>query len=275
MNELRQYIRILIESFAEIKSSDVVTVYHGTRLSQVFDFINGFDANTIRYRHYGGPRHVGLFVTGDFKTAYRFADRGEIVLEIDVRAKNLHGTDWSGNIGRHQRLSQDHSDWLRDKYPDSFRPYLSDTLLSKGEPQALLRGLVRPSQIKRIWYQPIGEESGRWYSRNEFVSLGIEAIPGKDLPYGRKQPLRDLEFDLSYPNYSVEEFVVLTSKIVGVNTTRVEDALMRWAKMGFDTLAKRIEEFGFGPTAAKSFTRKFIRHYDVELHPRDYKHMRD
>jgi hypothetical protein len=72
-----------------LKPNDWLTVYHGTSLSTVPQLINGFDATKVKYRNYGGPRHKGLFVAPDFKTARSFASYGPTVLEMVVRAKNL------------------------------------------------------------------------------------------------------------------------------------------------------------------------------------------
>ena len=89
----------IVGSFSDLSENDRLVVYHGTSLSEVPSLINGFDATRLKYRLYGGPKHRGLFVTPDFKTAERFAPYGEVILELVVRAKNLHGTDYSGHAG--------------------------------------------------------------------------------------------------------------------------------------------------------------------------------
>jgi hypothetical protein len=239
----------------DIQPSDRVKVFHGTRLAHVFDFINGFDANKVKYRHYGGPRHAGLFVTPSEYTAERFADRGEIILEIETQAKNLHGTDYSGNIGRHQ--GQDW-DWTADKYPDSFRPYLSLTMLQSNEPQGLLRGLVKPSQIKRIRYKPYGG-SPKWYSRADFLKLGLETVPAKDQPYGKEKPIRDIGWDLSNPRYTLDQFLQAMAASYELPLARVKRTIEMYAGMGErgrDRLEELIDQAGFGPTATRAFIEK-------------------
>jgi len=149
-----------------IQPNDIITVYHGATLSDADLFVNGFDATQVRPRQYGGSRHAGLFVTLDPEVAAKFSHYGQLIFELEVRAKNLHGTDYSGNIGRKQDTNPD--DLYRDKYPRSFRPYLSATMLQSHEPQALLLGLVRPNQIKRIYYDPSIKGKGQWYTREEF-----------------------------------------------------------------------------------------------------------
>ena len=242
-----------------LKPNDRLTVYHGTRLAEIFDLINGFDANKVHYRHYGGPRHAGLFVSPSEDLAERFSDRGEVILEIQTLAKNLHGTDFSGNIGREQHLNEKTQTWLREEYPDSFRPYLSMTMLQSSEPQALLRGLVSPHQIKRVRYKEPGG-SPKWYSRKEFLDLGLEMIPARDQPYGRKRKIRDLKYDLSYPGYSVDEFFSAAAGVAEESKERVIRTFkMLWEadqERGDDTMGEFLEQLGFEPTAVKAYRKK-------------------
>ena len=142
-----------VEKVKNLNKNDFLVVYHGTREQHVPDLINGFDATSVKSRDYGGPQHAGLFVTPSIYVADRFASRGEIVLELKVRAANLHGTDWSGRTGRMQGADKG------EIYPNSFRPYLSMTLLQEHEPQALLIGLVSPKQILRVRHKPTGGEA--------------------------------------------------------------------------------------------------------------------
>jgi len=243
-----------------LKPDDWLTVYHGTTLSTVPQLINGFDATKVKYRNYGGPRHTGLFVTPDFRTARSFASYGPTVLEMVVRAKNLHGTDYSGVTGRQDPRREEI--W-RDRYPDSFRPYLSESLSAGAEPQALLQGLVAPRQIKRVWYAPKSGDKGQWYSRKEFLDLGLDPTAN---PRDRQDPLRDLGFDKSYPNYDYDEFIDAMVSFLGGNMTqsRVEKTLALRAKISMipgrsDTLAEIIElnGQGFEPRAAKRYADRF------------------
>jgi hypothetical protein len=128
----------------DLRPDDIVTVYHGTRLSEAPALINGFDANKIQYRHYGGPRHAGLFVTPDFEVGRRFSDYGQLVFELHVPAKYLHGTDFSGNIQRIGDKDAATQRFYRGKYPKSFRPLLSDSMTDRGtDPRVPHAGAAR------------------------------------------------------------------------------------------------------------------------------------
>lgn len=241
-----------------LKPDDWLTVYHGTSLMYAADLINGFDATKVKYRHYGGPRHKGLFVSPSFRTARSFGPT--LVLEMVVRAKNLHGTDYGGVTGRQDPRREE---LWKDKYPDSFRPYLSLTLNQNTEPQALLQGLVAPRQIKRVWYASAPNEAGEWYSRKEFIDLGLQSNSGGRR---RSEPLRDLGFDKSHPNYDYDEFIDAMVSFLGGNKTqsRVEKALALRADISMipgrsDTLAEFIEMngVGFEPRAAKRYADRF------------------
>ncbi len=230
-----------------LKPDDWLTVYHGTRLDDVAELINGFDSTKVKSRHYNAPRHKGMFVAPNFKTARKF---GHTVLEMVVRAKNLHGTDYGGVTGRQDPRREEI--W-KDKYPDSFRPYLSLTLHQSNEPQALLLELVAPRQIKRVWYD------GDWYSRKEFLDLG--------LGYGMKgqKTMRDLGFDRSYPNYDYDEFIDAMALYANMTPSKVEKALSRIALKSMesgnrdDGLYDIIEGRGrgFEPRAAKRYADRF------------------
>jgi len=241
----------------KLRPNDRVKVYHGTRFSEIHDLINGFDATKVQPRHYGGPRHRGVFVSPEFKLAKRFGN--EIVLELEVRAKFLHGTDYSGNIGRgtgpHGPVSVHALERAEEKYPDSFRPYLSETLLQNVEPQALLIGLVAPRQIKRVYYTPYGKTTGKWYTRKQFLDLGLEVSPGG---YRRKEKVRDLGVDLSYPGLSYDRFLDAIVKVLDIRRSEVEKTLKWRAEVSVkpgrsDVLEEMIEQIGFEPVAARVY----------------------
>jgi hypothetical protein len=226
-----------------------VTVYHGTDLSRIPELINGFDATQVKFNP-GGRKHPGLFVAPDVSTAGFF---GDVVLEIQVRAKNLHGTSWGGATGREQGI--DRSPSLGDKYPHSFRPFLSDTMTDAGEPQALLRGLVSPGQIKRVRYAPHGS-SPRWYSRQEFLALSVQT---NTINRGR-QTIQDLRHDLSAPNYPLETFFNAWAKAYDTTPERLKNTtfsiLKSSTERGLRWVKEHMEQAGFGPVAIKSFLQK-------------------
>lgn len=242
--------------FTKIQPSDAVVVYHGTRVAEVFELINGFDATRTKYRHYGGPRHAGLFVTPDFKVAERFSPYGELVLEMVVRAKNLHGVDYSGNIGRKQDMSERTLRSLDELYPESFRPYLTMTITQSSEPQALLLGLVSPKQVRRVWYNP-NREGGAWYTREEFLALGLEVTPAIEEPYGPKRPLKDYGLDMSSPRTSVDQLLEALSRLHG----RDISSYFRLYRNNLEALTETLGQLGFGPLAARSHAKKLVDHF--------------
>jgi len=185
---------------SKLKRDDWITVYHGTPLFRLPGLINGFDATQETRRDYRPGTHPGLFVTKDLKTAKGFG--GGAVIEIRVRAKSVHGTDYGGNIGREQEKAGLDHDWIRKKHPESFRPYLTHTMEQSNEPQGLLRGIVKPSQILRVWVRRSGS-SWDEFTREEFLKRE-EAFSQQ---YGRKEKFQDAGIDLSSPKLSLEEFV--------------------------------------------------------------------
>jgi len=253
---------------AKLQPNDLVLVYHGTMLSEAPKFIYGFDANTVKSRQYGGPRHAGLFVSPNVELAERFASYGELILEIAVKARYLHGTDYSGNIGRVQRKRTEQStkEWIRNSAPNSFRPYLSMTLSQGNEPQALLRGLVSPKQILRIQFKPYGQEL-RWYTRHGFVNAGIIIPKGAGGSYYPKPIKPRGGYDLSYPNYTYRQLIQAISGSVGVDPKSVGPVLARMIEHGrkgtADVFGVELVDFlgdqiGFGETAARDYTAKLI-----------------
>ena len=244
--------------FANLRPDDRLTLYHGTSLSESYHLLNGFDATTIKSRQYGGPKHRGLFVTPDIETARRFASYGPIILEMVVRAKNLHGTDYSGVTGRENSRAQQRA---KRSFPDSFRPYLSETL-SQGskEPQALLIGLVSPSQITRVWMGESengrlrGISEGRWYTREAFLNLGLPRGPND------ARDLRDLRVDTISTRLSYDQFLDAVSVLLGGkgdDREELENVLAGYAQQNEASLAKILVQVGFGETAAKSYARRY------------------
>jgi hypothetical protein len=238
--------------FANLRPDDRLTLYHGTSLSEAQHLLNGFDATTIKSRQYGGPKHRGLFVTPDIETARRFASYGPIILEMVVRAKNLHGTDYSGVTGRENPRAQQRA---KRSFPDSFRPYLSETL-SQGskEPQALLIGLVSPSQITRVWMGESEKEisEGRWYTREAFLNLGLRRGPND------ARDLRDLGVDTTSTRLSYDQLLDAVAVLLGgYDREELKNVLAGYAQQDEASLAKILVSVGFGETAAKSYALRY------------------
>ena len=256
-----------------VRPNDIITVYHGTSLADCYEMINGFDANKVKARLYGGPKHAGIFVAPNEEEAGKFAHYGEIILEIDVRAKFLHGVDYSGNIGRssdphvdniewHEQEMEARNDFAKSKFPDSFRPTLSKTWTQKNEPQALLRGLVSPNQIKRVRYKEYGKDP-IWYSREDFIKLGAEVIPRSKQPYGDERKFRDIGYDLSSTSHSDADFTNMMAKSLDASPEKVEKMINFYSDLRrrnpdrSDSLLDLFDRAGIGDTASRAYSKKY------------------
>jgi 8-oxo-dGTP pyrophosphatase MutT (NUDIX family) len=237
-----------------LQPSTVVKVYHGTSAGQITHLINGFDANKVVYHHFNAPRHAGLFVAPDLKGTGKF---GDVVFEIVTAAKHLHGTNYGGAIGRRDPTFTD-GDGLQEKYPDSFRPTLSFSLdPDRPEPQALLRGLVRPSQIKRVQWD------GKWYSRKAFLA-----------EHGPSLRLRDLGIDLSYPSLSVPDLFEAVEKAHGLQPSKAEQIYKEnWERGGAPKIKGLLEMSKFGPTAIRSYVDKLDEYFTSAKVARVYRRL--
>lgn len=259
MSLLRTYVRIMLEAVTQvdvierIQPEDTLLVYHGTGASYL-PMVHGIDATREHSRSYGGPHHEGIFVTTDVNVADRFASYGKIIFEIEVKAKNLYGTDWSGNTADKQMDSgsRDPNEIWRDKYPESFRPYLTASLSSDGnEPQALLVGVVRPDDIKRVRWKD------KWYSREELLNMQ----PEYNKPY-EKTPtkLERMSFDPTDDSITLNEFFVLVAEMFGgKNQDEVTAYIQRLAQRGYEYLVERIEDFGWRRNVATKIAREILK----------------
>jgi hypothetical protein len=131
---------------AALRPNDLVTVYHGTDSEGFRQLANGIDALKVVSRLYGQKAHRGLFVSPDRMVASRFAsDRPGVVLEMRVRAANLHGVSTDGEIRDREDTA------FREEFPRSFRPSLSRSMSLPSEPRALFLGYLDPRQITAVW----------------------------------------------------------------------------------------------------------------------------
>lgn len=255
---LRKYIdHLLMEAITQreiiekLQPDDILTVYHGTGQSYL-EMVHGIDATREHSRSYGGPRHEGIFVTSDPEEATRFASYGEVVLEIEVRAKDLHGTDYSGNTNKKQIKMgmKDPDEIWKDQYPESFSPYLTTTLLQSPEPQALLVGVIKPEQIKRVYYKE------KWYTRDEF----FDSEPEYHKAYERTPTkLKRLSFDPTDGSISIEEMANIISKEHNINVDRVANVVNSWKNVeSIDSLIEKIEGLGWRRNAARELSKKIL-----------------
>ena len=223
-----------------LKPDDRVTVFHGAPLFRLPQLINGFDSTQQHKRDYRGGAHRGLFITLDWELAKRFG--GGAILELEVKAKNIHGTDFSGNIGREQEMNSKTKDFIKGEHPESFRPYLNYTMLQKGEPQGLLVGIVGPNQIKRLWVRE--ENDWKEYTREEYLKK--ESVYNAE--FGKEKRFKDAGIDLSSPKIKLDEF--LKAYAVANNLAGEEDSLkqylLRYARRDLDDLRIRLGDMSIG-----------------------------
>lgn len=255
--------------YSRLKPDDVLIVYHGTPAFRVPELINGFDSTSPHQRSQGstsgGPKqgYSGLYVAPDHRTARGFG--GGAVLEIITRAKFLHGTDWDGMTGRESGRDREY----REEFPHSFRPYLSKTLSQRREPQALLKGIVKPSQITRIWTRTA--EGWKEQTRDEY----LDGRPEFHVPHGRPLRMGKAPFSLHSPGIRLEDWLLAVSGDEGVERTR--ERIERRVKGvvghdGGDTeraerwLREMISEMPVqgtrpGPRAVESLVRQILSRY--------------
>lgn len=249
----------LAEDLAKLKKNDWITVYHGTPLFRLPMLINGFDATQAHRRDYSSGKHPGLFVTPDMKTAKSFG--GGAVIELRVRAKNVHGTDYGGNIGREQEQRGSDHDWIRKKHPESFRPYLTYTMNQSAEPQGLLRGIVKPSQIRRVWIRR--GESWDEFTREEF----LERKEIFNVQHGREERFQDAGIDLSSPKLKLKPFLKAYVEFHGRpgGEDRMLEKLKRIGELGPDRLMNVISTMQFGGSSLGGLAMKSLHKQVMSL----------
>ncbi len=147
------YFRLFVEGklqdIANLQPDTVLTVFHGTDSTTVFNFCTkGIDAKqSQRYRvytHTSGTKPIkfGIFVTLNLNTAFKF---GSAAVKFKCLGKDLIYQDPVGMVKKHK-------DWQKENYPKSFRPLVSYDLLSDGpEPQAIFIGLISPRAIEKVY----------------------------------------------------------------------------------------------------------------------------
>lgn len=232
-----------------LQPDDTLIVYHGTG-GAYLPMVHGIDATREHHRSYGGPRHAGIFVTTDPDEAMRFASYGAVIIEMEVSVKDLYGTNWSGDTGKDQVAGSmpGPNELWRDKYPDSFRPYLTATLLQTSEPQALLKGIVRPDAISRVQYK------GTWYTRDELLDMVPEYYkPSERTP----TKLQRLSFDPTDGNISLDEFYEIVESEHDIKRFEAERA-MEWRAKDPEKLFEMIVSLGWRHNAAKELSALII-----------------
>ena len=235
------------QTIKRLKPNQWVKVYHGTDFSSDTKYgpqnlVYGIDAVASHSRLFNQGRHSGLFVAPSLKGTGRF---GNLVFEIAARTNNLHGVTYGGVIGRSElRGDQKTKDWLKGKFPDSFRPRLSDTLLNSNEPQALLKGLVSPRNILAVHYR------GKRYTRKDFIEAfkdKLRPTRGSLDPASTKMSVDDVLGMLA------KEFRMDKSKVMGIMQSTMD-------RSGEEGVVSMLGPDGAGllPTAAEAMAKKII-----------------
>lgn len=226
------------QTVEQLQPNDVLIVFHGTDNDNLARMINGIDATkTIQRKYNDLPRARGLFVTMDRHVAERFTPGvGGGVLEIQTRAKYLHGTEWNGQITRHTHGD----DWFKDKFPKSFRPSLSlslsaDTEAVNSEPQAILIGFVNPHDILAVWID------GQRLSRRD----AIETLRADDAG-----------FDTTNPHLSLSTYLQAMAIKLGIPKEEVRTILQEEDP---ETLKYSLTTSGYGPPLTPKAAENIIR----------------
>lgn len=197
------------KNLENLKPDDRLILFHGTSLQGFEEMKDGIDATRPHRRLYGSGKDKGIYVTNSFRTAKTFAGNDQIILELALRAKNLHGTGWGGAV----RGKEADEAW-RELHPTSFRPSLTAGLIGGGtEPQARYMGLIKPKDILAVWVK------GKRYSLNDAVKeIGIKRFG----------------VDISSPKLSLDDFIRAFIKYMGKTSNDSEE----WALHRFAILIK-------------------------------------
>jgi len=272
LNKLLMFLEAIspeqVEKIASAEPNDVITVYHGTPKFRLPLLLSGFDATQDIPRDYGGPVHRGLFVTPDFEVAKNFG--GGAIIEIKVPAKFIHGTNYSGFIGRKQQKEKGKEifDWIKEKFPNSFRPYMSHTMLSSGaEPQGLLIGVVKPTQITKVWIYE--HESNQWveYDRKEYLKKRDVYNRRRVLDRYEEETFFDPEIHMADPNLDLQDFVKALARFE--NREGMEEKYLKFLKMmgsvGRDRLEEKLSMMEIGGAKLGKLAMKNIIDQVMEL----------
>lgn len=139
----------------KLQPNSTVRVYHATREMHLQDFLKGgVDATKVKSRQYNQGKERGLYVTTDLATARSF---GNWIIEFDVKGKDLYPTNTFG-ASKSARSDKKFTDFLKEKYPKSFRPWVSYMMDNNSEPQAMFLGYLPINKIKNIHHFDYGEK---------------------------------------------------------------------------------------------------------------------
>lgn len=176
-----------LSSESPLLDGDVVLVYHGIAfLSDVYKILGkGVDGSVVvprkdAYENVENPR--GLFVTPTLRTAEYFANSGYII-EFNVSVSDLESPIWQTDdepIDNPVAREYIRNSWrkLHSGSQTNFvgkadRPELAKIFSRQVEPQALFVGMLRPNQIKAIWYNPSKDSTAPPESKDAWTRLPL------------------------------------------------------------------------------------------------------
>jgi hypothetical protein len=85
---------------------------------------------------------------------------------------------------------------------------MSYTMLSSGaEPQGLLMGVVKPSQITKVWIRKPGSENWVEYDRKEYLEKQDVYNRRRVLDQYEEDRFVDVGIDLSNPKIQLDDFI--------------------------------------------------------------------
>lgn len=237
-NRTIKFVKLAEGEFDNLQPDDELTLYHGTSSTNV-NMLWGVDATQEKKRNFSPGRHSGLFVTPREDTTGPFAGSHGLVIEFKTPAKYLYGTDWGGNTYNSGSKFKDinPNDIWRDKYPNSFAPYLSESLSRQHEPQALFKGMLSPDMITRVK----SNSDGNWYTLDEFYeSRNFERLPF--------DPTKIINLD---------DFYRIIEEMHGYDREKSERVFSRFTD-DIDRLQKYVERFDWTPSVARDIAEQII-----------------
>jgi hypothetical protein len=276
INQLRESLE---DKIKKLQPDSMIPVYHGTSIDTAIEFAEeGIDGRTRvarKYPHYIGGEMInrGLFVTTNFFTATTF---GQIIIRFSARGKDLYY-----HFPAPETIKQIRADTAK-KYPESFRPEVSDSLLDKSpEPQALFRGLVSPKTIYSFYlvaYDSTGDYiGGRYgeyqeeYSRSEFIDWFYNAYQKRKGVHSKRVPSEPLTEPQE--KLSLGEFLDRIKERFNIDSEEILDLIKR-AIEGSKTYEQQIHNLSHFPggkiisySVAKHLLPQILRVTDIEKAP--------
>lgn len=186
MSSLHRFKSFLQESqrsdILNLQPDSIISVFHGSTMQNTLEFcVQGLDATHSHprlYPHYVGSEKidVGLYVSPDLETALRF---GPSVIKFKALGKELY------EMFPEASRQRSYDDYLKRTYPKSFRPEVSDDMLSRGkgnESQARFVGRLDPQRIVAVYdanynvgglfnQAEVNKYQGKWIDKRSFIEF--------------------------------------------------------------------------------------------------------